>query len=298
MLSPPQLALLDSWLPGAVLVHDHSSGLTGTTVLELLSADGAVYIVKAGAADDHHIARELAAHRQWVAVWAATGRAPRLVQGDVIAKLLVTEYLPGDLVEGSEYEWTADTYRQAGELLARFHGQHQVDDDGAFERHQKQKTLDWLGRPHRIAPEAAIALRRRVEEWPTPRSVVVPTHGDWQPRNWLVDHGRIGVIGLGRAGLRPRHTDLGRLAVQQFKTDPLLEQAFLHGYGDDPRQPDAWLRLRIRDAVGTAAWAYQVGDLAFEQQGHQMIAAILAELGEADQAPRVAVPTWADPAPS
>jgi len=38
----------------------------------------------------------------------------------------------------------------------------------------------------------------------------------------------------------------------------------LEGYGDDPREPAAWHRNRVREAIGTAVWAYQVGDETFE----------------------------------
>ena len=34
-----------------------------------------------------------------------------------------------------------------------------------------------------------------------------------------------------------------------------------------------------REAIGTAAWAYQVGDRPFEEQGHRMIAAALRTAG-------------------
>lgn len=288
-LSPEQRALLESWLPGAVVVRDHSWGLVGTTVLELRATDGSSYIAKAGDADDHHLVREARAHRKWLAVWTTLGRAPALIQGDESAKLLLTRYLPGRLVEGSEHEGAPDTYRQAGELLALFHSQFAVLDDGGFERRQKEETLAWLSRPHRIAPEAVRALTNLVEGWPTPPSVLVPTHGDWQPRNWLLHRGRVGVIDFGRADLRPAHTDLGRLGAQQFRRDPDLEKAFLDGYGSDPREPTAWGRLRVREAVGTAAWAHKVGDKAFEAQGHRMIADVLrarAGAPEGDSAPR------------
>lgn len=277
-LSPVQRQLVRSWLPGASVVRDHSWGLVGTTVLELRSPDGAAYIVKGGDADDHHIARELAAHRRWLAPLTDIGRAPRLIHGDDDTKLVVTEYLPGTLVEGTEHEGAAQTYRRAGELLALFHGQYAQRDDGAFERRQKQSTLDWLAGPHRIAPKAVAALMPVVEAHPTPPSVLMPTHGDWQPRNWLVFDGEISVIDFGRADLRPALTDFGRLAAQQFRTDPMLETAFLDGYGADPREPEAWLRLRIHEAVATAAWAYKVGADDFEQQGHRMIAEVLAAL--------------------
>jgi hypothetical protein len=38
-------------------------------------------------------------------------------------RILVTRYLPGRLVLGSDHEDDPATYRQAGELLALFHGQ-------------------------------------------------------------------------------------------------------------------------------------------------------------------------------
>ena len=281
-LSRRQLELVRTWLPGAGVVRDHSWGLVGTAVLELLDAGGTRYIVKAGDREDHHVAREVIAHRRWLEPWTSLGRAPEMVHGDGEAKVLVARYLPGALVQGTEHEQVADTYRQAGELLARFHGQLAVRDDGEFEHRQKQETLAWLSRPHRIAAEAVSDLTAAVEAWPTPGSTLVPTHGDWQPRNWLVHDGRVSVIDFGRADLRPALTDFGRLAAQQFRADPALEEAFLQGYGADPREPDAWRRLRIRDAVGTAAWAYQVGDAAYEQQGHRMIAEILPELRHHD----------------
>ncbi|WP_242001870.1 phosphotransferase family protein [Kribbella steppae] len=275
MIDERQRLLLQDWLPGAEVVKDHSWGLVGTTVLELRH-DGTQYVAKAGDPDDHHIARELRAHREWLEPWTSRGRAPQLVQADAEAKLLLTRYLPGELVEGSEYEQLPDVYLQAGELLAQFHQQLAVE-DFEFEANEKKKSLAALGKPHRIAPELTDRLRAEVESWPTPGTTLVPTHGDWQPRNWLVHSGVVSVIDFGRAGLRPALTDFARLAVQQFQTDPALESAFLHGYGSDPRDPEAWRPNRLREAIGTAVWAYQVNDTGFEEQGHRMIAEALAD---------------------
>lgn len=102
----------------------------------------------------------------------------------------------------------------------------------------------------------------------------MPTHGDWQPRNWLVHDDVVCVIDFGRAALRPAATDFARLAVQDFRRDPSLEAAFLDGYGTDPREPGAWRRNQVREAIGTAVWAYRVGDEQFEAQGHRMIEAL------------------------
>lgn len=79
-----------------------------------------------------------------------------------------------------------------------------------------------------------------------------------------------------KAAMRPAFTDFTRLAAQEFRRDSNLESAFLDGYGSDPRERDAWNRTRIREALGTACWAHQVGDDSFDEQGQWMIAEVLA----------------------
>lgn len=273
-LSQRQRDLLFAWLPDAEIVTDRSWGQVGTTVLEVV-AGGSRYIAKAGDAQDHHLARELRAHRSWLEPWTTRGRAPSLVQADDDAKLLLTRFVPGELVQGSAHEWHPETYRQAGELLAVFHAQDAVLDD-SYEARENERALDYLEKPHRIAPQLVVRLRSIVESWPTPPATLVPTHGDWQPRNWLIDDGVVSIIDFGRADLRPAYTDFARLAAQQFVGNPVLESAFLEGYGPDPREPEAWRRVQFREAISTAVWAHQIGDSAFEQQGHRMIAAALA----------------------
>ena len=276
--SAAQQRLLDAWLPGAEVVHDHSWGLTERAVLEVTQA-GQRYIVKAGGSGDHHMDREIHAHRTWLNPWTSRGRAPRLVHADVGEHLLVTAHLPGRLVLDSEHVDDPETYRQAGELLALLHDQGVAVEDPDHEARENRRCLAWLETPHRIAPAVQERLRSIVATWPTPVTTLVPTHGDWQPRNWLVDdHGVVSVIDLGRAALRPAMTDLSRLHVQQFRGHPELEQAFLDGYGADPREPEAWHRTLVREAVSTAAWAHQVGDEEFEAQGLRMVDDALATI--------------------
>ncbi|GEL24223.1 hypothetical protein PSU4_31770 [Pseudonocardia sulfidoxydans NBRC 16205] len=270
-LDPRQTALLQAWLPGAELVRDLSWGIVGTTVLQLRH-EGRDVIVKAGDDADHHIARELRAHQEWLRPWR--GSAPELLHGDPAAKLLVTAYLPGELVEGRPEETDPDTYRQAGRLLARLHEQASTVDTG-YERRMRERSQAHLDSAHRVDPETAARLRCEVAAWPDEPATLVPTHSDWQPRNWLVHDGVVAVIDLGRADLRPAHTDLCRLQVQQFRGRPDLEAAFVDGYGHDPRTQPGWRRELLREAIGTAVWAFRVGDEAFEQQGHRMIADVL-----------------------
>ncbi|MFE5340288.1 phosphotransferase family protein [Isoptericola sp. NPDC056578] len=292
-LSDRQRELLSAWLPDVAVKEDMSWGLVETTVLRV-AAGGRTLVVKAGGERDHHIAREVRAHREWTGPWLADApdarvdadrvdadRVGRLVRADVDAKLLVTTYQPGRLVQDDAAAADPDTYEQAGRLLAALHGQLAVEDVG-YEARANARSERWLGGPHRIAPGDVARLRTLIRSWPTPPAVVVPTHGDWQARNWLVDDGgTVRVIDLGRADLRPAMSDLDRLASREFRRYPGAEEAFLVGYGPDPREPGAWSRSRVREAIGTACWAYQVGDDAFEAQGHRLVAEALADAGGA-----------------
>lgn len=274
-LAPRQRALVDAWLPGLEVEADMSWGLVETTVLRARVGDRAV-VVKAGGASDHHIEREIRAHREWTGPWVRRGRAARMLHADVDAKVLVTEYLPGTLVQGTAAAAAMDTYVQAGELLRACHAQSAIEDPD-YEPRMNARALAWLDGPHRIAPEVADELVAMVRRWPTATVACVPTHGDWQCRNWLLDDGVLRVIDFGRAGLRPAAEDFERLAVQEFVRHPGAEEAFLSGYGTDPREPDVWFRQRARSAIGTACWSYRVGDRDFEAQGHRMIVDVLAE---------------------
>lgn len=274
-LSPRQRELIEAWLPGIEVEADMSWKLVGTTVLRARAGEQAV-VIKAGGASGHHIGREIRAHREWTRPWVQRGRAARMIHADADAKILVTEYLPGTLVQGTSAAAEMDTYVQAGELLRAYHAQAAIEDSD-YEARMNAKALAWLDGPHRIAPGVAEQLLTMIQTWPQVTVTCVPTHGDWQGRNWLQDNGTLRVIDLGRAGLRPAAEDFGRLAVQEFVWHPGAEEAFVSGYGTDPREPDAWFRQRVRAAIGTACWAYGIGDLNFEAQGHEMIADILAE---------------------
>jgi hypothetical protein len=233
-------------------------------------------VVKAGNQRNHHIGREITAYESFTACLERTGHAAHLLHQDRAAALLVVTYLDGSLVEGSDAEFAADTYRQAGLLARVFHGQAQRT-DADWDAAAVVKSLRWLDEPHRIEPRSVDRLTAILAAHIPGPVAVVPTHGDWQPRNWLVDDGgAVKVIDFGRFAWRPAISDFCRLAAQQWRRDPRLEEAFFAGYGGDPRTADQWRMSALHEAIGTAVWAYQVGDRPFETQGHQMIANALA----------------------
>ena len=273
-LTPEQQRLVDQWIPGHRVVDDLSWGLIDTTVLHLQWAEGEV-IVKAAGPDNHHVSREITGHLEFTAPWLTEGRVGRLLRHNRDLKVLVLEYLPGVLADGTSAATDPETHRQAGAYLVVLYPQGSRIDD-QYERQMDDRALRWLDGEHRIDPRTEARLREVVASHDRPPAALVPTHGDWQPRNWLVDGCRVLVIDLGRADWRPALTDLTRLSCQQWDGRPDLETAFLAGYGADPREPGAWRRALLREAIGTACWAYQVGDEPFERQGHRMLQESLA----------------------
>ncbi|MCJ1715174.1 phosphotransferase family protein [Curtobacterium sp. VKM Ac-2922] len=273
-LDDRQLDFVRRAVPGARVVSNDSWGLLDTVVLHVVG-DHHDVTVKASGPTNTHFPRELLAHRAWTAPLVASGDTGALLAADEAVRVLVLDRVPGHLALGTADEHAPDVHRQSGALLRRLHDQHAVRDDG-YLRAETAKTLATLDTPHRIEPPIADRVRGLLARFePTPVTLV-PTHGDWQPRNWIVDDGRLRMIDFGRFSLRPRSSDLTRLAVLHWQVDPALEQAFFEGYGQDPREPDAWRWLQLREAVGTAVWAFAVGDERFEAQGHRMLADALA----------------------
>lgn len=273
-LSPEQQERVVAWLPGAELVDEHSWGLVDTVVLHVRHR-GADLTVKAFGPANHHLDRELRAHREFTGPLLADERVPRLVHADTEARLLVTTWLPGRLVQDDPAEDDPDTYRQAGELVRRWHdGPAGPVRSTTWLAATPDRALRWLAQPHRIPEEQVAAIRAWA--WPDEEVTLVPTHGDCHPRNWLVHEGRVALIDFGRADLRPAGTDLARLQARQWRGRPDLEAAFLQGYGADPR-PAWWPSLLLAEAVGAAVWAHLVGDEAFEAEGLRALAEMLGE---------------------
>ena len=90
-LSEVQPRLVRRWFPELEVVADGSWGLTDAVVLHARSGDRDL-VVKAAGPANHHIRREIHAHRAWVGALAEQLRAPRLLQADESATM--TDPLP------------------------------------------------------------------------------------------------------------------------------------------------------------------------------------------------------------
>lgn len=274
-LSPVQQAWALEHLGTAEVVRDMSWNLVESIVLHVRTSAGDV-VVKAGDANNHHIARELSAHPRHTGPLVASGHAARLRAADADLRVMILDHLPGQLLEGTDAEQQPAAYEQAGALLRRLHEQ-ETREDAEYWTRTIARALSWLDKPNRLDAEASAEARRILLSSCLTSAAVVPTHGDWQPRNWLIDGDVVRVIDFGRFGFRPAATDLTRLAAKQWRNRPDLESAFFAGYGNDPRERNHWRLERLQEAVGTACWAFAVGDVEFEAQGHRMLAEILSE---------------------
>lgn len=256
------------------IVNDMSWGLVDTKVLHVRDG-GRDVVVKAAGPAGHHIGREITAHESYTAPLVERDRTGRLIAADRAANVLITEYQTGELVEGTPYQFSPDVHAQAGVMLRVLHGQARRL-DGEYEYLATAKAIAWLDRNHRVERHAEADARRVLNAY-RPRPVeTVPTHGDWQPRNWLIDGHHVRAIDFGRFDFRPPATDLARLTSQQWKDDSSLEHAFLDSYGSDPRDGDQWSIELLREAIGTAVWAYQVSDIELEAHGHRLLSEALA----------------------
>lgn len=276
-LTDSQRDFIATALPGARLIADLSWHLVDSYVLHCVSGNDEV-IIKAGGADNHHIGREISAHDDGaLQALIARSAAPQLIAADREARILCAEFLPGTLVEGTASEAEPGISEQAGELLRALHSASESLDE-SIERHMRKKALQWLNRPHRIPPAQADRAGEILRTHRPEPVIVVPSHGDFSPRNWIVCDGRVALIDFGRFGHRPAVLDFLRIAGRQWRTYPATRAAFYRGYGlaEGIESSPQWIMAELREAIATAAWAYKVGDEAFEREGRQRLSAVLA----------------------
>jgi len=98
------------------------------------------------------------------------------------------------------------------------------------------------------------------------------------PRNWVIDDGRVAVIDFERGPDRSWVSDLVRLQNQQFAGHPERERAFMAGLDRTIGHEDAELLAieSLRQSLGTVVWAHSIGNQAFEEHGRTMITRFLS----------------------
>jgi 8-oxo-dGTP diphosphatase len=224
--------------------------------------------------------REVNAYRNVVPV-LGRGRAPELIAADRNLLAVVLTALPGVLVKGSSLslDEELEVYQQAGQLLRRIHDAPVAADgmDGIERlvvRHEEHlRRTDGLLNAREIAlvresADALMAIRSGLR--------MAPTHGDFQPRNFLWDQTtrRLGLIDFERAEDGPVLRDLVRLEIGPWAERADLRDSFFAGYGRDltDEERTALRYLGVLDALSGLQWGTAHGDIEVTRRSRDTFA--------------------------
>ena len=227
------LAWAERVLGSAITWNDRSEQHTASLVLELVDAAGARWFLKYPR-DRDRFDREVAA---FVTVLPSFGdQVPRLAGYDDRLQCLLLSAVPGRDARSGPAAKDPGAHRAAGAWLAKLH---------AVELSEPQR----LAPPVSTLPERRESVIERSEEVLSRSELdlvkgstrlllelddarTVACHGDFTPRNWLVeDDGALRVIDFGQCSRDHAVRDLSRLALRHWPGNPALRAAFFDGYG-------------------------------------------------------------------
>lgn len=220
--------------------------------------------------------RETSAYESWAPVLG--DRMPRLVGGDRGRRLLLLAELPGATPASRD----PLAYRQAGEALRALHavetGDHCWTQWCGHLAERVDRELHELARTG-VRVEQQV-LRRVVdgigELAPQP---LVASHGDFLPRNWVVDGDRLAIMDFAEAGHHPAVLDVAKLhATTMWGRTDLLEQ-LLAGYGRHLAADEVRLLELVRAVPALALLRRGVArDVpAVVERGRAVLAAVAAD---------------------
>lgn len=258
------------------LIADLSWPYEGSEVYQTRDAHGVDHILKR--LINHRFFRMEVDGYQWAPALGA-GRAPCLEAADEDLLAVIVTFLPGRPMLGEiEPVIEIPAYRQVGRLLALLHASRPATSETAvlerlLERADGQlakATGELTAAQHTLACQAADILADLM-----PTLSAVPTHGDLQARNVLLDPstGTVALIDYEKAALAPAVRDLVRLEPGVFRR-PELRAAFFDGYGRelDPAEQHALRAWVVLDSVAALAWGIPNGDTEIVQRARAALA--------------------------
>ena len=243
--------------------------------------------------------RELTALRDWL---------PRLPEGarqmavPMIAtadehEAMIFEAAPGEIVEEAELtsEELQAAYQMAGAFAAALHA---LPGDGCgaapgYEQKLLEQIEGWFELYEGVEgldEELRRFVLDAVSEGGAFRdAVLVPTHMDYSPRNWLL-HREDGalwlhVIDWERARPELWVQDVARMAEDHWHRDPALREAFFLGYGRQPSEIEArqLKLLSLANIVPTIGWARAREDHRFEAWAREVLTRLRGDLARASR---------------
>jgi Phosphotransferase enzyme family len=227
-MHPNVLAWTASVLPAPVTeLADRSWPDGKSSVHQVRDGDGSSWFIKHHG-DREWYSTEVAAYRRWVPLLG--NRAPVLhAHNDSLCTIIVSA-----LHASGPQSWRDDDVRRdAGVALRTLHG---AESFGPWEdiAGAKQAELErWSGRGVGLLSDAELEIAKRsvttLAELPAPERV--PCHGDYTPRNWIIDNRRVRVIDFEETQPDAWMSDIGRMTIGFWPGQSHLTDAVLDGYG-------------------------------------------------------------------
>ncbi|PWI05031.1 aminoglycoside phosphotransferase family protein [Streptomyces sp. NWU339] len=222
----------------------------------------------------HH--REVDAYRSWVPRLPTA--APALVTADSALRAVVVTAVPGQPLHGLARppEQQQHLFHQIGALAAAIHRSSPAPvttTEGVAALAKVERHLQ-AARPY-LNPGDEKFIRSIVARAEgVPLLDRVPTHGDFQLRNLLLDEdGSLAVIDFERSEPGPAIRDLVRLA-DAWATQPRLYDAFMAGYGRDltPAEEERFVIDSALDALSGIQYGATHSDAETQDRGHRTLA--------------------------
>jgi aminoglycoside phosphotransferase len=216
---------------------------TGQLVLEVLDRAGARWFAKE-VADPQCWRYEVRAYRRWTP--ALGDLTPELKASDREARLLLLSAVPGEAPSATDRQ----AHRQAGALLRRLHEVMPEREQRPVDRRNANGPLHaiFLDRPGLLSEEQEQFARHHLRGLESlPPLPMVPSHGDFNTHNWLVDDaGTLRVIDFGNARWQIPALEFARLYFGPWWDRPDLASSFFEGYGRRPHDHElAFVRHRV-----------------------------------------------------
>lgn len=240
------------------VVKDHSWEHQWASVVQLRDRTGREWFLKRHRDHDRYVA-EVTAYLRWVPTLG--NHAPTLRAHDDSHQAVILSALPGHPApwpaptpDPTRADTEIATQRHAGALLRRLHSAHTTSPQPDYAA-AKLYELELLA--HQVTDllthdELGFARTEIQALIDLPAPSLVPCHGDYSMRNWLLDDGKLYILDFEWARLDAWVSDLTRLHLGIWRTRPELREAFLDGYG---RELDDSERALLRaSAAVTAVW--------------------------------------------
>lgn len=221
------------------------------------------------------------AYRSWVPRLPAA--APTLVTADSALRAVVITAVPGQPLHGLAHppEQQQHLFHQIGALAAAIHRSAAgpfPTAEGVPALAKVERHLE-AARPY-LNPGDEKFIRSTVARAEgVPPLDRVPTHGDFQLRNLLLDQdGSLAVIDFERSEPGPAIRDLVRLA-DAWATQPRLCDAFMAGYGREltPAEEERFVIDSALDALSGIQYGTTHSDAETQDRGHRTLARLRAQ---------------------